>query len=496
MSSFAPCCRQVPFVLPWATEWVAKLSTMPPTAAALANPAAPQRLGSPVGSFGPHVQIQPSIKLQTQLLSDFRNNTGISLGGQFSQRSKQRESGRHAGPSEHLPSSEKAMTKQHVESEPVSRHAMITELQTPHHHQPDSGASSEPLHSLGQAGEMSPSSSHPVVPEPARQISRCSCPHVMDAPPGDAEDATGLGERDKAPAPVRGLQVTFHAEHPLVGQGYQPTCRAKLHQQLSGGVSLSGAVSFGAAQSQGQAHQARMRRPSAALRDSLHEGLAGSQQHPVAQQPSSCSGDASSNPSLSSSHPNSSSSNDCCQKPPLEAGASTSSSPQRWTEQCPVGMNGPRLDRSNESDLAVNSMAPAQGQGPCGETSHMQWPRDGSNTAHGSISQLIPDGHANQISQAACLPCGTGRSRGSHQQGNVGSWHVEGRKRIEGGRTLVLRAEGRSKGPWGPQLVKLSWYGSWRGSCSKGLGRAPASAWLCIHRAKGKTPFKSAPLAM
>ena len=365
---------------------------------------------------------------------------------------------------------------------------MVAELQVPHHHQPDSCASS--LHRLGQAGTSSPSSSHAVVPERARQISSCSHTHVKDTLPSDAADGLGLGERDKAPAPVRGLQVSFHAEHPLVGPGYQPICRAKLHQQLSGGVSLSGAVSFGPQQAQGPAHLTRVWQPSSVMRDRFKEGFAGPEQNPEAEQRSSCNGNHSSSHIDDSSSSSSSSSTVCSQSPPQRSEASTLMSPHRCMQQCSMGMKGPRLDRSNGTGLASGNMAPAHRQEPCEGTSHIHWPMDSSQTAHGGgIGQPITHGHANQTSQAACQPCRTVRSRGIHQQGNVGTWHVEGRKRIEGSRTLVLRAEGRSKGPWGPQLVKLSWHGSWRGSCGKGLEQAPASAWLCVHRARGQAPL-------
>ena len=138
--------------------------------------------------------------------------------------------------------------------------------------------------------------------------------------------------------------------------------------------------------------------------------------------------------------------------------------------------------RDVAAQLAAGSESYASGSQREAADSHTEQP---SPVADGlGIGHHANTSHIDQDCHATRLPSGKASLAGRPQHGPVGTWHVEGIKRIEGGRTLILRAEGR---PSGPQLVKLSWHGGRQGSRSKGMGRLPVSAWFCLHRARGES---------
>ncbi|KAK9816172.1 hypothetical protein WJX74_007765 [Apatococcus lobatus] len=477
--------RHVALALPWPMDWVAKLATAPTSPAGI-NPAESQQPGAFMGALGANVEAQPGMTLQPQLLTDFHNSTGISLRGQLSRRRKQADSAKSTACMNDLKpdGGKQTRTVQHVMVHPVADEKLTKTLQQPAEGGKQQGAAKHRGAQMVVAELGSPDDNHlpgsctsnpgsrdrqaeglhkdgyTVVSHSAQRITHNSA-RTSHRRSDAVEDDTTLGLGGKEPAVIPGLQASFHVEHPLVGQGYPPTCHIKLRQQLSGGLSLSGAASFGGVHKYGPTQLHSSLQQSASLRD-MHDQQTS---HAV--------------------------SHDDCRAP--EASSSSSSSKSNSGRTC---RNSHRPSQGAAAKaMAASRLSSAPGHAasahevlPCSDTSSMRRLFDTTQTA-----DPISNGHSttrsciSQEGQAEKMPYGRSSHPASHQHGSVGRWHVEGKKRVEGGRTLVLRAEGMSKGPWAPQLVKLSWHASRQSKRrhSKGPRRVPATAWLCVHRAKG-----------
>ena len=299
------CCRQVALALPWPTEWAAKLSNTPIPSAGSINSGACKNPGTIFGSFGPQIKIKPAVRVETQLLTDFQNSSALCFQGHLSKRSKQIDIAKAAGSRHHLQPDNPGKNMPHS-------HLLSSDMDQ---------TLGKGLKQLAVAGD---SDSQVICPELGNS-STChpgSCTSIPSAtrgpetlhrgghavgPDTNSRSLYGRhsfpdGPRDggipddghRGPVVVPGLQASFYVEKPFVGDGYTPTCRIKLRQHLSGGVSLSGAASFGSHPGRVQAACASPPQQSAPLRRRckrvsllpLHH-----QQLPFARPEASCSED-------------------------------------------------------------------------------------------------------------------------------------------------------------------------------------------------------------